>query len=413
MWNKIEYNGFKTLELLEASGFITFKTIIPKHKARFYNYYLDKYVYPVSIFIIILQNEKGIETHKIDNDFKNNIQYYFNYIDNNIKVKGGFLQCNIDKEHNEIINVIKKDSFVSFVIDYTKKIKIHKNLIIKPNPKDYLSIFMKKYYSMISLRNKNLLLGYENNITKNTTYIKKLHFNNKKNTKLILVKKEKDLIPHYLYNILHLYFMDEHNFNNICIIDLTYESTNFEFIEKRLRKYYEGISNFLIERNFFVTNKIHLVYNPLYNKSKEELIINYNDFFNDLMSHIKNKKNFVILNGTLEYYNFKAISYYTEQVYSILFFCQIYYLLNIIEEKGSFISYTYTICTKINQDLIKILNKYFDKIIFHKEKKFKGNFMYIIGKKFKGISNMIWIYLKIHIIIYLIFIKIYYYLEKI
>ena len=43
--------------------------------------------------------------------------------------------------------------------------------------------------------------------------------------------------------------------------------------------------------------------------------------------------------------------------------------------------------SKVNQDILKLLNKYFDHVILHKEKNFKGNYMYLIGKNFHEIPK--------------------------
>jgi len=408
-WDDPEYGGFECLELLEKSGFITFKKVIPKNKACFYDYYLDKYIWPTSIFVIIIQNKKGMEEHFIDEDFKTNIEYYFNL---NKKDNHSIIDINKNNKNNKNNNkiggnakfdnyirkfiynktndnkeiVIDKKDFISHIIEYPKKIKINKNLIIKVNAHDFKENFVKKYYQYISLKNKNLLLGQDYNIIKNKTYINIKKFDDKKNTQIMT--KKKDLISLYTYNILHLYFNKDTNFDDIGIIDITFSCGNFIFIQDRLNKYYEEISNFLIERDIFTKNNIDIIYNPLYNKTVKKIdYVDYNAFFEDFMSQIKTKKNFVIMNGTLEYFELKAISYYTEQISYILFFSEIYYLLNIIKKEGSFISYSYTFCSKINQHLLKILNKYFEKIILHKEKKIKGNFMYLIGQNFKGISE--------------------------
>jgi hypothetical protein len=393
-WDDPEYGGFECLELLEKSGFITFKKVIPKNKACFYDYYLDKYIWPTSIFIIVIQNKKGIEEHFIDEDFKTNIEYYFN-LNNKDGGYAGFNKSmrkfiytkdSDDTENDNKKIIINKKDFISHVIQYPKKLKLNKNLIIKENAPDFEYNFVKKYYQYISLRNKNLLLGQNYNIIKNKTYINIKKFDDKKNTQIMT--KKRDLISLYTYNILHLYFNKNTNFDDIGIIDITFSCGNFIFIQERLNKYYEEISNFLIEKNIFTKNNIDIIYNPLYNKTVKKIdYVDYNIFFDEFMSQIKTKKNFVIMTGTLEYFELKAISYYTEQISYILFFSEIYYLLNIIEKDGSFISYSYTFCSKINQHLLKILNKYFEKIILHKEKKIKGNFMYLIGQRFKGISE--------------------------
>ena len=136
----------------------------------------------------------------------------------------------------------------------------------------------------------------------------------------------------------------------------------YKVIENRQRILYLEISNFLLKKKDFTNFKIDFISSPLYNiNSKNTYNIDYIEFFDNLMNDIGKKKNFVILNATLEYFELKAISYYTEQVNYLLLFSQIFYLFNILEKNGSAIGYFYTFCSKVNQNLLKLLIKYFDK----------------------------------------------------
>jgi hypothetical protein len=72
-----------------------------------------------------------------------------------------------DTENDNKKIIINKKDFISHVIQYPKKLKLNKNLIIKENAPDFEYNFVKKYYQYISLRNKNLLLGQNYNIIKN------------------------------------------------------------------------------------------------------------------------------------------------------------------------------------------------------------------------------------------------------
>ena len=385
-WDKKEYGGFKSLELLKESKFISFQKTIPKKKARFFDYYEDKVVYPVSIYLIILQNEAGKKVHPIDKEFQNNIENYFNS-SSSIKVGGAN-----SNNKNKIIDIYKyppKDSYLSFEVNFPKEYTWKKDLVILKNPLDYRNLFERNYYSNISLRNKKLLLSYNNNITKKSDMIIIKGFNNKPNKKIILKKNMKTFTRTYIENILNLYFNDETLFKNIGIIDLRFECKNFQFIYSSSYEYYSIISDYFIQKKIFYPMNIELIYNPLYKEitKQSNAHIHYINYLEELINYYKEKKSFVIIHGTLEYFELKAISYYTEQMYSILFFSQIIYMLHILSKGGAFINYTYTFCTKINQDILKLLNKYFDHVILHKEKDFKGNYMYLICKNFHEVPK--------------------------
>ena len=67
-----EFSTFETYEILKSSGFIKYYTIIPKSKARFYNYMKNKYIYPCNIYLIVLQNNMGnIKYPHLCNDLDN------------------------------------------------------------------------------------------------------------------------------------------------------------------------------------------------------------------------------------------------------------------------------------------------------------------------------------------------------
>lgn len=396
-WDKKEYGGFKSLELLKESKFITFQKIIPKKKARFFDYYEDKVVYPVSIYLIILQNEAGKKKHPIDNEFQNNIEKYFNSSssikvgDNHSKKKN--IENSISSNNkDEIVNMYQippKNSYLSFEVNFPKEYSWKKDLIILKNPLDYRSLFERNYYSNISLINKKFLLSYNNDVTKKPNVALIKGFNNKPNKQIILKKSMKNFTRTYIQNILNLYFGEEILFENMGIIDLRFECKNFQFIYSSSYEYYSIISDYFIQKKIFYPMNIELIYNPLYKEitKQSNARIHYITYLEELINYYKEKKSFVIIHGTLEYFELKAISYYTEQMYSILFFSQIIYMLHILAKGGSFINYTYTFCTKINQDILKLLNKYFDHVILHKEKNFKGNYMYLIGKNFHEIPK--------------------------
>lgn len=77
VWDKKDYNGFEALEILRNSNYITKEFIIPKKKAKYYDYYLDKIIYPANVYIIIVQNNAAKKEHLIENNIHYAINHYF------------------------------------------------------------------------------------------------------------------------------------------------------------------------------------------------------------------------------------------------------------------------------------------------------------------------------------------------
>ena len=77
VWDKKNYDGFEALTLLRDSGLITHEFVIPKKKAKYYNYYLNKVIYPADVYILLVQNSAGRQTYNIKDKLARAIREYF------------------------------------------------------------------------------------------------------------------------------------------------------------------------------------------------------------------------------------------------------------------------------------------------------------------------------------------------
>ena len=357
-------------EKIKKNKFLTYEKNILKNNVKFYNYIKDEFNGSLDIKCIFLQNKQSINLHKINNKLQNEIQNIFS---KNFKISGG----------NKNKNFINENDYLSLTFINNKNLEFKNSLKFGKNPKDYQNKIDREYYSFISNRNKNYLLSLNINTTKQKNYMEK--FTKKR---IITKKREFRVIPVIMSSLLELFFQKKYDYDNIAIIDLSYLCGLYKVIENRQRILYLEISNFLLKKKNFTNFNIDFISSPLYSiNSKNTYNIDYIEFFDNLMKDIGSKKNFVILNATLEYFELKAISYYTEQVNYLLLFSQIFYLLNILEKNGSAIGYFYTFCSKVNQNLLKLLIKYFDKTSLFKHKVIKSNSIYLVCEKFKGISE--------------------------
>jgi hypothetical protein len=60
-----DWNDFAGLQLIKNSPFLTFYRVIPKNKAKYFNYNTNKFIFPCSVAFILLQNIKGRELHNL------------------------------------------------------------------------------------------------------------------------------------------------------------------------------------------------------------------------------------------------------------------------------------------------------------------------------------------------------------
>ena len=66
-WDNPAYGKYEVLELLKESGYIQYITKIEKCRAKFFDYYENKFKYPCDIYIILIQNQKGIKKYNLTN----------------------------------------------------------------------------------------------------------------------------------------------------------------------------------------------------------------------------------------------------------------------------------------------------------------------------------------------------------
>jgi hypothetical protein len=76
-WDNPEYGEFKALELLKKSGYIQYIEKLDKSRAKFFDYFKNKFIYPCSIYIILLQNEKGAKKYPLSQKLKNILVKFF------------------------------------------------------------------------------------------------------------------------------------------------------------------------------------------------------------------------------------------------------------------------------------------------------------------------------------------------
>lgn len=70
------WDNFIGLDMIKTSPFLTYYRIIPKNKAKYFNYNTNKYIFPCSVAFIILQNNGGRVKHNIHNFDKTVDKFY-------------------------------------------------------------------------------------------------------------------------------------------------------------------------------------------------------------------------------------------------------------------------------------------------------------------------------------------------
>ena len=366
-WIDDYYNNYEPYSLLKNSGLITYEKIIEKRDSIFYDYYKNTYMTPCKIFLIVIQNKKGEVKHKIDNEFKGFVNKYFSkkYL-NNLR-KGG-RNDNYNSNENTLLLELKNN----------RDIKIDVNVKIKDYPPDYRLKIAKKFY----LERAKF---YFNDIYKFESRKRNMDI---KTNKLVFKKIIPIPLIDYTEYILR-YLIKDSDIKNISLIDLSYDCNGFDYIKYRSKVYHNTVLEYLLTNKSFISTKFNFMYNPLFDSCKKNDIsqivknINYDKIFNNL----KNNQNFVIISGSIEYYNTKSIYYYLEQCQNLYIFIQIYYLINILEKGGDFMMSCWTLSTDICKDYILLLTKYFDKIFLVKKIDVSGNISYLVGKGFKLLSD--------------------------
>lgn len=367
-WIDDYYGKYESYFLLKDSGFITYEKEITKENSVFFDYYLNKYVTPCKIFLIVIQNEKGKIKYKIDKEFDNLVTKYFSkkYFLSKQSQKGG--ENNINK------------NLLLLELNRIKNIKFNMDVKIKNYPPEYKLKIAKEFYLSRAKYYYNDVFNLESR-----KFNKSIKNSSKKSTKkeIISNKKAPNIIEDYINYILNL-IITKKNIENLSIIDLSYNCEDFKFIEDRSKKYYDIVLKYLLNDDYFISTNFNFIFNPLFNLSKTNNSDNFlnNLNYDKLFEKIKNKQDLVIISGTLEYFSTKSIQYYLEQCQSLIMFIQIYYLINILNKNGSFIMFCWTLSTKLHNEYILLLSKFFDKVFYVKNKNLPGNTSYLVGKNF-------------------------------
>jgi hypothetical protein len=65
VWDDPNYGTNEANTMLESSKYLVCREKIEKARAKFFNYFTNKYIYPCDIYMFLLQNDKGKEKHNI------------------------------------------------------------------------------------------------------------------------------------------------------------------------------------------------------------------------------------------------------------------------------------------------------------------------------------------------------------
>ena len=358
-WDNPNYGEYEVLTLLKKSGFVTFLYKLPKSRAKFFDYYNDRIIYPCDVYFILIQNDKSKENLKISNEMTELINRFFpirNYISRELSYK------NYENVYDA--------TYV--IINNTDKIPIIKNIIIKENPPNYLTKYAKKYYLSTSKKYSNSLLKVD---------LEKYNVNisNKQ-----IISKKTNIIEANISTIMSLFFKDLLDVNNIMMIDLTYTCGEISYIIDRLKINYNEISNHILKKNILSNFNVNYLLNPrFFIKNTDDRNVDYLNYFNQFT----NIYDFIFISGNFEYFMMKSIFYFTEQITYLLYFIQLYLLLKIQKKGGSFIFLMYSCDTEVYRKFIELLSQHYEEIILFQVKNIPGKLSYIVGKNFKGIDS--------------------------
>ncbi len=423
-----EYTGF---EIMKKSKYMTYFKEIPREEARFFNYYKNQVVYPCKIFFLILENKKSEEEYKLKDGINELIKEYFykptgkenQYIPKEtifIKkkkieklkilkkriVKGGYIEkrkidgLNFEMEDSsEIKDLIieREDERLNNLIvleecfeGTNKKSKIKDDLTFIKDGYDYESREAKQFYKKWSFYKYIIQMFPEGTKLYKKEVEKKIQ-KREKNKKMVIYPH----IQNYTFYAFKSIFKNIEKIDKLCLIDLSkYSGTNNKWIIDRLYLYYNEMIKHFILKNSFVATECKVLYRKeesgIIKKEKQnENIINFVN--NSIMKVKKNEFDFVLMTGSLSYYEMSTISYFYEQLNVFNFFIQLLLLMNYQKEKGSFIMFFYTSDTKPYQQILSFLNNYYDEICLEKiyeSPERSTNLSYVFGRSFKGINNI-------------------------
>ena len=348
------YGDYEGLTILKKSGLIKYMVKLHKSRAKFFNYYTNKFVHVCDIYFIIIQN-KAAQLSPNNNIVMRSIVRDINkfFPINNKPPRGGSLT---------LMNISSAtENLMTHIIILNKGIKCHisPDIIYKNKPVDYTLNIVKKYYDSLAILNYNVgVLGYYNIQTNSNNIIQynmKLLFDN--------------------YGTLDI------SINNILMIDLTYTCGSRAFIEERLHHNYNALSLFIINNTIDTIHNSFTV-NFLFNPKYIHDLITPVEFTHNLLS--KQKYDFCFISGNIEYFKLKSVAYYTEQMSCIMYIIECYTLLCNQNINGSFVFLVYTLTTPIYKKILLLLKSYYMELQLCN----MGNSLfYIVGKHFLGISQ--------------------------
>ncbi len=418
-----EYTGF---EIMKKSKYMSYFKEIPKEEARFFNYYKNLIVYPCKIFFLILENKKSEEEYKLKERVDELIKEYFykpngmedKYIPEEtifkkkkeIKIKkvktikkqslkGGYIEkrkideMKFEMKDKDLINEKEDERLNNLNVleecfeGTNKKSKIKDDLIFIKDGYDYESKEAKQFYKKWSFYRYIIQMFPIGTKFYKKEVERKLEKEEGGNKKMIIYPH----IKNYTFYAFKTIFKNIEKIDKLCLIDLTkYSGTNNKWIIDRLYMYYDEIIKHFILKNNFIATECKVIYRmegPGF--VKKENIINFVN--NSIMKVKKNEFDFVIMTGSLSYYDMSTISYFYEQLNVFNFFIQLLLLMNYQKEKGSFIMFFYTSDTKPYQQILSFLNNYYEEICLEKiyeSPERSTNLSYVFGRSFKGINNI-------------------------
>lgn len=349
------WDNFEALSILEKSTFQSMKVFVPKNKINFFNYYENKSIPAVNTWFILIQNKKTNLAAGIKEDIK---QVFFTNV-----MKGGSNKANlIDSEGFQLVTHNKHKTNPLIVnIKHLNSGDLIEDIKYYNEPQEYRLNAVKKFYIHKSKFDATRLIHILN-----VSRYAPIKF---------------DIISNITSLLENIYDTNTYSYPmNVCCIDLTYSCDHFSFIHNRLKKNYTALNMFFLRDKLFSEININYYINPRYLYKDPKDYINYFTNISDT------KMNFIFISGNLDYYESKAISYYTEQISYVLYLCQAYIVLSNQIIGGSFIYFFYSCDTPIFRKIIALFqNNYENVYLFHL---FDGtNISYIVGKGYIGCSD--------------------------
>lgn len=413
-WDKDEekYGVFEALAILKREkAYFKYQRKILKKDARFIDYMLDKVIYPVDVYVILMSNQCDFDTKELNKLIDLN---WLQRVRSNNKKKGGGV-ATLCKE----VDTISKELKIS-PIKYLKLPKVtYKPLQTELKISDQIPMFdhSLNYYTLLTIRTKERDLSeklvqntmrlymynfsylintmyysyrtkqYVKNPIQEKVYFRKSKYGKipyvKSNRIIPVVKFQKDKISDYIkfittFMIKELISDIEYNpYSNLYIMDLTETDKLWEksSIKDRLKQYSKSYFNIISEKC-----KLTALNTVFITASKNFLQTIKN------IKKLERTNNLTIITGTHPYDTRKESYAIDEQSHYQLFFTQIFLLLNIQNIGSSFIMFFTHFNTSVTHQLFYLLSLYYEECYIVKGL-VDSNSTYFVGKKFTGIKT--------------------------